>query len=61
MEDYESDDEEDDIEGNEFVSEPDPDIEREGMGERYGLEMDDLVDEDFQRIIYEFCAFFPSF
>ena len=61
VEDYESDDEEDDIEGNEFVPEPDPDIETEGMGERYGLEMDDLVDEDFQRIIYEFCAFFPSF
>ena len=56
VEDYESDDEEEDYEGNNDASEPDSEREWEQMGVRNGLEMDDLVDEDFQRIVAEFGA-----
>ena len=58
VEDYESDDEEEDFDGSDNASEPDSDLESEQMGFRDGLWMDDLVDEDFQRVIAEFGVFF---
>ena len=58
VEDYESDDEEEEFDGNDNASEPDSDLESERMGFCDGLGMDDLVDEDFQRIIAEFGVFF---
>jgi hypothetical protein len=62
LDDYESDDvdEEEGFEGNADASDPDSDIELEGVGECNGLGMNDLVEEDIQRIIAEFSALFPA-
>ena len=64
VDEYESDEEDQDFEENSSHSMADPDsdmesdFEGDGMGFRNGLAMEDLVDEDLQRIIAEFCELF---
>jgi hypothetical protein len=69
VDEYESDAEDEDYEENTSPpmtnarhadSEIDSEFEWDGMGKRNGLGMDDLVDEDLERIIAEFSAHFSS-
>jgi hypothetical protein len=58
-------DEDEDYEGNGRVLDPDSDeesdFEWEEKGQRNRLGIDDLIDEDLQRIIAEFSTLFPRF
>ena len=55
----EEDDDENDLEGNTNLNASDADSDIEWEGKWNGLGMNDLVDEDLQRLIAEFSALFP--